>query len=53
MTDLLSGSYNSPPNKCYCFEAFKDVIASIVVWKNLLKQTNFGDKTQNHQPDKK
>lgn len=31
---LLSGSYNSPPNECYCFEAAfipEDVIASIVV----------------------
>lgn len=56
MTGLLSGSYNSPPNECYCFEAAfipEDVMASIVVWKNLLKQTNFGDETQNHQPDKK
>ena len=56
MTDLLSGSYNSSPKECYCFEAafiLEVVIANIVVWKNLLKQTDFGYETQNHQPDKK
>lgn len=49
LTDLLLGSYNHLPKESYYFEATlisEDVIASVGVWKNLLKQTNFGDETQ-------
>lgn len=50
MTDLLLGGYNHPQKQCYCFEVAlifsEDVIASIVLWKNLLKQTDLWDEAQ-------
>lgn len=50
MTDLLLSSYSHPQKQCYCFEAAlifsEDVIASIAIWKNLLKQTDLWDETQ-------
>lgn len=54
-TDLFLGCCNHPSKALLLFEAIisEDVIASIVVVTNLLKQTNFGDETQNHWSDRK
>lgn len=49
LAGLLLGSYSRLPEESYYFEATlisEDVIASVGVWKNLLKQTSFGDETQ-------